>query len=242
MKFAMIKSKNMTQRQIKALPLFAVLPILLGIGLAWAYLSALEPRPGLGPRVAAQLDQSGVKSPVTAVLLNFRGYDTLLECFVVFLAVLGVWSLAPPGTTTPPREKDAILSSLVSLLAPLMLVVAGYLLWSGGNGVGGAFQAGAVLGGTGVLLHLADRPLIRSVPPTLLIVGVLLGPAIFLALALLCILLGYGFLQYPPGWSSVFITVIEAGAALSIGLSLATLFGGRRPGKSATPHNLSHHH
>lgn len=203
--------------------------MLLGIVLMWAYLSPLEPRQGLGPQVSAHLDQSGVKSPVTAVLLNFRGYDTLLECFVVFLAVLGVWSLAPPGATTPRRERDAIFASLVSLLAPLMLVVAGYLLWSGGNGVGGAFQAGAVLGGSGVLLHLADRPLIRSVPTTFLTLGVLLGPVLFLSLAAFCIPLGYNLLQYPPGWGGVYIAVIEAGAALSIGLSLAALFGGRRP-------------
>ena len=96
--------------------------------------------------------------------------------------------------------------------------------------MGGAFQAGAVLGGTGVLLHLADRPLTRSIPLSFLTVGVLLGPAIFLALAALCVLLGYNLLEYPPGSGGLFIAVIEATAALSIGLSLTALFGGRHPG------------
>ena len=105
--------------------LFAILPAVLGLVLGWAYLAPTPSRPGLGPEVAVRLEQSGVGSPVTAVLLNFRGYDTLLECFVVFLAVIGVWSLAVPRTITPPRESDAIFSSLVSLLAPLMLVEAG---------------------------------------------------------------------------------------------------------------------
>ncbi|MDH3349493.1 MAG: hypothetical protein OEM02_15510 [Desulfobulbaceae bacterium] len=230
MKYGKSGSGNMARRKKILTVLFVILLAVLCFVLGWAYLSPTPPRPGLGPEVADRLTQSGVESPVTAVLLNFRGYDTLLECFVVLLAVIGVWSLVVPRTITLPRESDAIFSSLVSLLAPLMLVVAGYLVWSGGDGVGGAFQAGAVLGGTGVLLHLADRPLTRSVSLSFLTMGVLLGPALFLALAVLCVLLGYNLLQYPPGSGGVFIALIEVTAALSIGLSLAALFGGRYPG------------
>jgi multisubunit Na+/H+ antiporter MnhB subunit len=32
---------------------------------------------------------------VTAVLLNFRGYDTLLEIAVLTVALVGVWALGP---------------------------------------------------------------------------------------------------------------------------------------------------
>ena len=45
--------------------------------------------------VASNMAISGVENPVTAVLLNFRGYDTLLEIGVLLLAALGVFSAVP---------------------------------------------------------------------------------------------------------------------------------------------------
>jgi multisubunit Na+/H+ antiporter MnhB subunit len=44
--------------------------------------------------VRGALDEAGVGQPVTAVLLNLRGYDTLLELVVMLLAALGVRVLA----------------------------------------------------------------------------------------------------------------------------------------------------
>ena len=38
--------------------------------------------------VSSNMPISGVENPVTAVLLNFRGYDTLLEIGVLLLAAL----------------------------------------------------------------------------------------------------------------------------------------------------------
>ena len=45
------------------------------------------------------METSGVRNPVTAVLLNFRGYDTLLEMGVLLVALLGVWSLGTAART-----------------------------------------------------------------------------------------------------------------------------------------------
>ncbi|MGD9289220.1 MAG: hypothetical protein PVG74_16510, partial [Desulfobacterales bacterium] len=45
--------------------------------------------------VSSNMPISGVENPVTAVLLNFRGYDTLLEIGVLLLAAVGVLSVAP---------------------------------------------------------------------------------------------------------------------------------------------------
>ena len=61
------------------------------------------PTAGLGEQVAARMPESGVRSPVTAVLLNFRGYDTFLEMLVLLLAVLGVRSAAPLPASAPQR-------------------------------------------------------------------------------------------------------------------------------------------
>jgi len=51
----------------------------------------MEPPSGgvdLRTAVAANMTASGVEHPVTAVLLNFRGYDTLLEIAVLLLPPL----------------------------------------------------------------------------------------------------------------------------------------------------------
>ena len=65
---------------------FAVLVLLFAGAIGWAILSLPTEWNGLGDRVADRLDESGVRNPVTAVLLNFRGYDTLLEIGVLLLA------------------------------------------------------------------------------------------------------------------------------------------------------------
>ena len=113
--------------------------------------------PGLSELVAENLENSGVKNPVTAVLLNFRGYDTLLEMGVLLLALIAVWSIgtAPQQCQTEP---SAVLDILSRLLVPLLIMVSGYLLWVGANAPGGAFQAGAVLaaaGGVAIVIWLA---------------------------------------------------------------------------------------
>ncbi len=112
---------------------------------------------GLAGQVQARMAASGVSSPVTAVLLNFRGYDTLLEIGVLALAVIGLASLLAGDLKPLPAEPvdDPVLSALARRLFPVAVLVAGYLLWSGTHAPGGAFQAGAVLGSGGVLLHLA---------------------------------------------------------------------------------------
>ena len=76
--------------------LLLMLPLaLLNVTLCWAYFSPGADSIGLHKFVSSSLKQSGVESEVTAVLLNFRGYDTMLECFVLFLGAVAIWSLPP---------------------------------------------------------------------------------------------------------------------------------------------------
>ena len=114
----------------------ALLVMGLGAFLLWSVLSLPPGWRGLSSETAAAMPRSGVVNPVTASLLNFRGYDTLLEIAVLMLAVLGVWTLnAEP---MPPAEPAGpILDVLVKALLPPMVVVAGYLLWAGGHAPGG---------------------------------------------------------------------------------------------------------
>ncbi|VAW72408.1 Na(+) H(+) antiporter subunit B [hydrothermal vent metagenome] len=208
--------------------LLAVLMSFLTVGLGYAVLSLPAQAPGLSEYVAEHIGTSGVSNPVTAVLLNFRGYDTLLEMGVLLLALLGVWSVSrvPEQSEAPPGP---VLDMLSRLLVPLLILVAGYLLWVGAHAPGGAFQAGAVMGAAGVLLLLAGwRPDARfsGLPLRITLVT---GLGMFVVVGMVLILLGRRLLEYPPPFAGTLILLIEAAAALSIGVTLAALFLGGRP-------------
>ncbi len=205
-----------------------VLMLLLATALGYAVWMLPPEAAGLSLSVAADLDKSGVTNPVTAVLLNFRGYDTLLELFVLLLALLGVWSLGLPASQQQ-TAPGLVLDALVGLLAPLMILVAAYLLWVGAYAPGGAFQAGAVLAATGVLLLLSGTrlPVVLAGWPLRLVL--VLGPMTFLLLGVITGLLQGRFLQLPPEWAGILILVIETTATLSIAATLIALFLGTHP-------------
>ena len=50
--------------------------------------------PSLAPQSMQHLPETGLGNPVTAVLIAYRAFDTMLEKVVLVLAVVGVWSLA----------------------------------------------------------------------------------------------------------------------------------------------------
>lgn len=203
---------------------------LLGFLVTLTLLRSLAPL-GQGPlilpdQVAEQLDASGVSHPVTAVLLNFRAWDTLLELVVLLLAVLGVRQLQPSTSRSPGAW--VLLQAWSRILAPLSIMLAGYLLWRGSHAPGGAFQAGALLAAGIVVLRLAGLlPLLqwRYWPVRAALLG---GIAVFLAVAAATLLLGDGWLNMPADWSGPLILLIEIAATLSIAVSLSLLVVGER--------------
>ncbi len=203
--------------------------LFLAAGLGYVVSSLPPNATGLSGDVAANLDVSGVSNPVTAVLLNFRGYDTLLEVIVLLLALLGVWSL---GGTAARREShpSAVLDILSRFLAPLLILIAVYLLWAGAHAPGGAFQAGAVLAAAGVLLLLAGWRMPAALGAQPMRRVLVLGPAVFLVLAVITLLLEGRLLQFPPAWAGWLILMIETAATVSIAVTLAALFLGTPPG------------
>ncbi len=201
--------------------------------LALAWVAWQLPRPGLAGPIGEALPESGVTNAVTAVLLNLRAWDTLLEIAVMLAAVCLVWSLGPALTPYAPATALPGLPALTRLLHPLFLLVPAYLLWRGSHAPGGAFPAGAVLGAGGVLLVLAGavpwmhdprrQPLLRL----LLTAGVLL----FLGVALSGLLLTGTFLDIPVGMAGTVILAVEVAAALSIALMLMALYLYGEPGR-----------
>ena len=172
--------------------------------LIWTVWRIPRPLPGLAEEAAGRLVASGVENPVTAVLLNFRGYDTLLEVTVLLLGAITIWSIT--HAPFPPKIPDTspVQTAAVRILTPLICVVGGYLIFQGAYLTGGAFQGGAVLSAGLVLLLISDfmgTQHSRSLPLRL---GLILGPFVFVALAIL-------------------------GIMTENGLTLAAFFAGGRP-------------
>ena len=201
--------------------------LIVFVVLARGVLVIPESDAGLAPLVESRLAQSGVKSPVTAVLLNFRGYDTLFEIAVLILATIGVLSLRKDQAGIWPRlapAADPVLSSMTRLLVPFMVLTSGYLLWAGEHAPGGAFQAGAVLGAAGVLLALSGYARPGWVTRAGLRFAIAIGFIVFLAIAVLPMFMGGTLLQYPEGIAKPLMLIIESWLTFSIGVILVSLF------------------
>ena len=183
------------------------------------------PAVDLRPLVSANLAQSGVTHPVTAVLLNFRGFDTLLEIAVMLVALIAVLASLPgdPSRATVSDDTDEMLPAFSRMAVPLMLLYALYLLWAGAFRPGGAFQAGALLAAALALLHLARLMPAWSAPGLLLRGGLVAGFLVFLGIAA-ALMAGGALLQYPPAHAGMLILLIESTLAVSLALILAGLF------------------
>ena len=176
--------------------------------------------------VVEELPHSGVTNPVTAVLLNFRAFDTLLEIAVLLLTLVAVWALGirlPDEETIPP---SSVFNVLLSVTVPLLTLISGYLLWVGATAPGGAFQAGAVLAGGCLLLRLAG--VLKPNPSTLRSLATV-GLSIFLIVAIATLASTGGLLQFPMASAGTWILVTEAAATISIAAILTALFIAQEP-------------
>jgi len=177
--------------------LVTLLSLLLTATLAWVLVQTLGVADPirLADQIEAQLRNSGVSNPVTAVLLNFRAYDTLLELAVLLTAVLGILALGP--ARAPYHAGGPLLSGLIRWLVPLLILIAGYLLWVGAHAPGGAFQAGAMMAAAAVMLRLGGQAGAELPKPAMQRVALTAGIAAFVAVGVATSAAGYAFLQYP---------------------------------------------
>lgn len=184
---------------------------------------------GLVPLVQQQLGNSGTEHPVTAVLLNFRGYDTLLEIGVLMLALLSIWSLDRARPLFQQEQLSPVLQGLSRLLLPVLILASGLLLWRGGHAPGGAFQAGALLAAGILLAALIGHPLPRhwyGLPLRLLPAS---GFLVFLLIAAATLADSGLLLAYPEGIVKELILLIEVFATVSIAALLAAVVVGGHP-------------
>lgn len=106
-------------------------------------------------------EELGATNIVTAVLVTYRGLDTLGEVAVLFISAAGV------GLLLRRREQDAekqqqktpaseLVRTSIQFLLPLIFLLGAYIFINGHLTPGGGFQGGAVLASGIILLLLAD--------------------------------------------------------------------------------------
>lgn len=210
----------------------AALSVLTAAALAGAVLWLPDSAPTLAPAAVANAWATGLSNPVTNVLMAFRAMDTMLEKIVLLLAIVGVWSLAPDsawgGRPGPRHQADprGVLAFLARLLPPVGIVIGIYILWTGSDHPGGAFQGGAILASMwllAVMAGLADTPLVSDRSVRFILVA---GPGLFLLVGLAGLLFGAAFLFYPPALAKPLILGIEVAMTLTIAATLGLLLAG----------------
>lgn len=213
-----------------------ILIALAGLALVFVDLVREFETPDSLPPVAGQYVAHGVRDVgaanlVTAVVVTYRGLDTLGEVTVLFIAATGV------GVLLKRREhsKEALMkrpsSELVQtgslLLVSLIMLFGIYIFVNGHLSPGGGFQGGAVVA-SGVLLLLLSNPHQHISHTAISIIESLSGAA-YVGLGTIGLLWAGGFLANnlfglgTPGllFSAGLIPIIYIFVGLKVGAELS---------------------
>jgi multisubunit Na+/H+ antiporter MnhB subunit len=206
--------------------------VLVTVVLAVAWFALPVPAPTLAPQAVEAMPRLGVGNPVTAVLIGYRGWDTLLEKVVLGLALAGVWALGAdvrwggrPGFLQVRCANDP-LGLLARLLAPPAILFAVYLLWTGADHPGGAFQSGTILATMGILVVLAGLADYPAVSRRAVRLAAVAGTLVFVLTGIVGFALPDGFLSFPEAIAKPVIVAVEVFLVFSIGVTLCLLVAG----------------
>ncbi|NOY00021.1 MAG: hypothetical protein GXP30_09855 [Verrucomicrobia bacterium] len=176
------------------------------------------------------IEDSGVPNMVTAVLADYRSYDTMFETVVVLIAGIAIMAIlrvgnqiprgARPAPVSAPASvnddhQDIIIGTTCRLLIPVLQLFAFYVIAHGHHSPGGGFQGGVVLGTSFILAAIAKGldPALERLPETRYVKIAFVGVVIYSAFGVACLLLGENFLDY--GVLSVLLPTIDAAEARS---------------------------
>ena len=145
----------------------------------------------------------GAANIVTAIIVTYRGLDTLGEVTVLFIsaAIVGLvlaqsrmLGNAPGNLPVQPRTPvSELLSTGSRSLTPLILLLGVYVFVNGHLTPGGGFQGGAIVASGMLLLLLADP--LKHFSHQLIAVLESLSGLLFVGIGVLGVLLAGGFLD-----------------------------------------------
>ena len=200
---------------------FSVLLLLFGLGVIFSGLmSSYTPDQALNTSASYYADNTaqdlGAANIVTAIIVTYRGLDTLGEVTVLFLtaAIVGlVLAKRDQVKTGTHREKPAAGELLVTgtqLLVPLILLLGIYVFANGHLTPGGGFQGGAILA-SAMLLQLLSNPMQRYGHRLITVVESVSGLT-FVIIGVLGLVIGSGFLDNRILPTGEFGSLFSAGA------------------------------
>lgn len=193
------------------------------------------------------LEETHAYNIVTAVLADYRGFDTLFETCVLFLSGIAVMTILAtkdkiPKVAEPEKIKSqhralfgsVLMDGAFRIIVPIILIYGMYVLFHGELSLGGGFQAGALIACAYMLNRIVPRFDKRAQKAngglTLIIAG--LGAFIYLVTGLLPMFNGGKFLEYeklPFGAESVAklhadgILMIEIGVTICVAGIIITI-------------------
>lgn len=180
-----------------------VLLLLLGIaaifaGLMFGYVPDSELNTTARYYAENTVKDTGAANIVTAIIVTYRGLDTLGEVTVLFLtaAIIGLvlaGSKQQGGVGRNLPASGELLMTGARLLVPLILLLGVYVFVNGHLTPGGGFQGGAILA-SGILLLLLADPL-RKFSHSLISAIESVSGLVFVSIGVLGIFYAGGFLD-----------------------------------------------
>lgn len=143
-----------------------ILIILVLVGMAWLFLplateffTPTQSNQLASSYVYASVADLNMPNAVTAVVVTYRGLDTLGEVTVLFLATAGVGFFLKKKESkySKRRPGSEVLKSGASLLAPLIILFGIYIFSHGHLTPGGGFPGGVVMASAFLLLLMANE-------------------------------------------------------------------------------------
>lgn len=191
-------------------------------------------------------EETTVPNLVTAVLADYRGYDTMFETVVVFIAGLSIMAIVgmqpgwqssvPQPQASDAQKEDPIVRTTCRILMPLILLFGLYVIAHGHHSPGGGFQGGIILAAGLILLALAQElpNALRAIPPKRMLRLATIGILIYSGVGLACLLLGQQFLNYsvlakilpltPEAARSISMLWVEIGVAFTVSAGMFSIF------------------
>jgi multicomponent Na+:H+ antiporter subunit B len=178
-------------------------------------------------------DEAGAANLVTAVVVRYRGLDTLGEVTILFTvaAIIAFFMKARRQHDRPRRRVTDILTTAARVLVPGTMLFGAYIIINGHLTPGGGFQGGAVIA-SGFILMLLAFPEANLSHRTITWVESVSGFS-FVIIGLLGILLAGGFLDNTLLGMGKFGSLFSAGAipviyifiGLKVGAELSNVVG-----------------
>jgi multicomponent Na+:H+ antiporter subunit B len=144
-----------------------IISVILLIIICWGIILTLEKIPFGTPKtevgnyyIDRGREETGATNIVTSVVLNYRGFDTLGEITILFVAAMGlgaVLSTLKKKTREEIEPSSLILNTGCKFLFPLILLFGAYIFIHGHLTPGGGFQGGAIIATAFVLVYLGCR-------------------------------------------------------------------------------------